>query len=439
MVFRMKKIGDTDVIFSATDLNQLKTFNTNDAKYVNHSRAYVKNVGEYVLRKESTLVADGTQIVEPTTGSGRWIKVGEVNENNTINKILSIEKVTNEITATVAAAGSGSSNSAAGFRMQNPPVPVHSISREVIYTTGGKRIILIGGNIGNIEAYQLNNNGAVPTRLYTITSQTVGQHTYSKATNELYVCNGVGTVRVYNADTGAFIQEIVTAATVAFYQIDYSHASQKVFFLSGGNNGGGANNIGVYHVNVNTKAVGYLEPSTETMSGLTVLPTNDRLVMTSTVGTTYVYKCSDLTFLHKRLWESKKWNIIVSHSKACIQPTSGKVMIRVNWDDFRLMNESDFESVATMDYSTKPLIHVYATSWQYGTSAVFNGTDIIARSPYDEKHVMRLDANTGQLKETLITAFTGSVPNNDRHFGYDHTTKEVFMVCTQGYVAIVKK
>jgi hypothetical protein len=90
VILRFKKIEDSDSIFgifnTITELKELDI--TDESVYINHSRAYVEGVGEFVLRKSSTLLDDELSVIEPITGTGRWIKIAEANDDNLVKLVL---------------------------------------------------------------------------------------------------------------------------------------------------------------------------------------------------------------------------------------------------------------------------------------------------------------------------------------------------------------
>jgi hypothetical protein len=86
MVTRFKRFTDSDAIYLTNDLAELRAMDTVD--FINYSRVYVKTLGEYILRKNSSLIDDSLNVIT-ADGGGRWIKISGVNPNNTILKILS--------------------------------------------------------------------------------------------------------------------------------------------------------------------------------------------------------------------------------------------------------------------------------------------------------------------------------------------------------------
>jgi hypothetical protein len=87
MILRFKKMEDSDAIFLKDDLTSLRALDTSEI--TNHSRVYVKTHGEYVFRKNSSLLDNALNVIAPITGGGRWIKIGDINPNNAILKTLS--------------------------------------------------------------------------------------------------------------------------------------------------------------------------------------------------------------------------------------------------------------------------------------------------------------------------------------------------------------
>jgi hypothetical protein len=96
VILRFKKIEDSESIFGIFEtITELKEVDISDESvYINHSRAYVDGVGEFVLRKASTLFDDGSSIIEPAIGTGRWIKIAEANDDNLVKLVLETKNST---------------------------------------------------------------------------------------------------------------------------------------------------------------------------------------------------------------------------------------------------------------------------------------------------------------------------------------------------------
>jgi hypothetical protein len=145
MVLRFKKTEDADVIFLAENLAALRQMNT--TSYVNHTRAYVKTHGEYVFRQSSSLIDDALNVVEPNIGGGRWIKVGDVNENNQILKIL-------ETAATVGGTASGN-------YLALTPTADQVVNQGLFDLTINNDIS--GGYVDSVQKFKMYDHNSVPS------------------------------------------------------------------------------------------------------------------------------------------------------------------------------------------------------------------------------------------------------------------------------------
>jgi hypothetical protein len=233
MVMRFKKVEDADALFGVfANLTTLKNIDTTDPKYVNHSRAYVDGEGEFVLRKSSTFVDNGSTIIQPIAGDGRWIKVGVASEYNATKIILESMLAENGSDTLELVTGRGATTTNA-ISISNTTAS-SGVTSGALVVTGG---VGISGALNASAtalasltvsgATQLNSTLGV-TGIASITNNTVSSGVTSGA---LVVTGGVGISGALNA-TSVYGTTIESSEIIRLKGTSYSTKSQELYFHS---------------------------------------------------------------------------------------------------------------------------------------------------------------------------------------------------------------